>query len=667
MEKLDMKTTEITEENIDKLAAIFPHCITEVKEENGTITRGVDFNLLKQEFSNSVVDGPRESYSINWPGKKASIVSANTPINKTLRPCRKESVDFDTTENLYIEGDNLEVLKLLQENYIGKIKMIYIDPPYNTGKDFVYKDNFTRSKEEELEDSGQVDITGGKLVSNQETNGRYHSDWLSMIYPRLKKAKYLLKDDGVIFISIDDNEVHNLRKICDEVFGEDNFVAQYIHKNNSSKNQATLVSVSTEYFFCYAKNKEILKKEQWRLKKKGAQDIAKLFNSLNAKQKTLDEIELEIKEMYKRPKYAHLSRWNKVDSRGVFVDADLSREGGAKNYTITNPNTNTPCLIPNRGWGKSKEELIRLQKEDLIWYGSNETPPRMKEYIDPNDVSVPDSFWYYDNSVDTRWIKNEFGELIFENPKPLDMLKNMIEMVNLENGDIVMDFFAGSGTTAHAVLSLNAEDNVKRRFILIQIAEDLDESLRKSTGTAKKTLQNAISYLETKRKPHNLTEISKERIRRASKIILDENADKDEIKDLDIGFRVLKIDSSNMKDVYYTPDQMNQSLLDSQESNVKEDRTDEDLLFQILLDWGINLTLPIKRESINNKEVYFVDEDTLAACFEDDINEEFVKELAKRKAMRVVFKESGFKSDEMKINIDQIFTQLSPDTEVRGI
>ena len=368
--------------------------------------------------------------------------------------------------------------------------------------------------------------------------------------------------------------------------------------------------------------------------------------------------------MYRRPKYAHLSRWNKVDDRGVFVDADLSREGGAKNYTIINPNTNLSCLIPNRGWGKSEEELRRLQKDDLIWYGSDDTPPRMKEYIDPNDVSVPDSFWYYDNSIDTRWVKNEFGKLVFENPKPLEMLKNMIEMIDLSNDDIVMDFFAGSGTTAHAVLALNAEDNIRRKFILIQIPEDLDEGFKKASGSAKKTLKNAINFLEKQNKSHVLTEISKERIRRAAKKIKEENSDN---KNLNIGFRVLKIDSSNMKDVYYTPDKMSQSLLDSQEENVKDGRTDEDLLFQVLLDWGVDLTLPIKRERINNKEVYFVDEDTLAACFEDDLDEEFVRELAKRKVLRVVFKENGFMGDEMKINLEQIFTQLSPDTEVRGI
>ncbi len=662
-----MQTKEITKDNIDKLALLFPNCITEVKDSNGTITKGVDFNLLKQEFSNQIVDGPRESYSINWPGKKEALLSANTPINKTLRPCREESVDFDTTENLYIEGDNLEALKLLQESYLNKIKMIYIDPPYNTGKDFVYKDNFTRSKDEELEDSGQVDEDGGRLVTNTETNGRFHSDWLSMIYPRLKLARNLLKDDGAIFISIDDNEVHNLRKICDEIFGAENFVAQYIHKNNSSKNQATLVSVSTEYFYCYAKNKEILKKNQWRLKKKGATDIAKLFKRLQSDGLPIEEIGLEIKEMYKRSKYAHLSRWNKVDDKGVFVDADLSREGGAKDYTIINPSTGIPCLIPNRGWGKSEDELLRLQNNDLIWYGSNETPPRMKEYIDPNDVSVPDSFWYYDNSVDTRWIKNEFGQLIFENPKPLEMLKSMIEMVSTDNNDIILDFFAGSGTTSHAMIALNNDDNINRKFILVQIPENLDISLNKTSGTAKKTLQNAINFLDKYNKKHILTEISKERIRRAGKKIKEENEDKEGIDNLDIGFRVLKVDSSNMKDVYYNPDNISQQNLFDTVDNIKDGRSNEDLLFQVLLDWGVDLTLPIKKEIINNKEVFSVDDDSLIACFDDDLDENLIKILAKKEALRVVFKDSSFSSDEMKINTEQIFAQLAPDTEVRGI
>lgn len=456
--KLNMHSNNLVNSNIEKIAALFPHCITESKNAKGELCRAVDFELLKQELAPYLVTGSQERYRLDWPGKRQAILEANTPIAKTLRPVRSESVNFDHSENLFIEGDNLDALKLLQESYLGKVKMIYIDPPYNTGNDFVYKDNFAQSTEDFLHDSEQIDADGNRLVANTESNGRFHSDWLTMMYSRLKLARNLLSDDGVIFISIDDNEQSNLKKICDEVFGEGNFVAQYIHKNNSTKNQANLVSVSTEYLFSFAKNKEHLKGKLWRIEKKGVNDIVNLYNKRKKEGMSIEEIDVEIKELYKKPKYSHLSRWNKIDETGIFVDADLSREGGYKGFTIKNPKTGKDCVVPNRGWGKSKEELLQLQKENLIWYGSPSTPPRMKSYIQGDDLVVPDNFFYFDNSVDTRWIRGTFGNTVFHNPKPIEMLKTIISMIHTNPNDLILDFFAGSATTAHAVMQLNAEE-----------------------------------------------------------------------------------------------------------------------------------------------------------------------------------------------------------------
>ena len=635
MQKLDMKTTEITEENIDKLAAIFPHCITEVKEEDGTVTRGVDFNLLKQEFSNSVVDGPRESYSINWPGKKASLVSANTPIDKTLRPCREESVNFDTTENLYIEGDNLEALKLLQESYLGKVKMIYIDPPYNTGKDFVYKDNYTRSEKEELEESGQRDSEGGRLVANPETNGRFHSDWLNMIYPRLKIARKLLKDDGVIFISIDEAEVSNLQKIMNELFGDTNYITSFVWQNKKGGgNDSKYAAIEHEYILMYAKNKQV---------------IPKLFE--------------EFGEEYAK-------RYKEKDDEGRYFWDTFKRKSGKQYYAIECPdgsilqndeNGNPLSWLRSESRFKSdvKKGDIKFEKRDYGW--SVMFKQRMPEGKKPRSL-ILDKGTTSDGSAE---ILSLFNKDVFSNPKPVSLIKYLLGII-LDKNDVVVDFFSGSATTSQSIIELNI-NNKKNKYILVQLPENLDENLKKFTGPARQTVENAITFLDSIGKNHLLTELAKERIRRAGKKIKEENADKKGIEDLDIGFRVLKIDSSNMKDVYYTPDSLGQKDIDFSVSNVKEDRTSEDLLFQVLLDWGVDLTLPIKVETIENKEVYFVDEDTLAACFEDDLNEELVKELAARKVMRVVFKESGFVSDELKINIDQIFAQLSPDTEVRGI
>lgn len=646
---LKMHSPNLVDENIDKLAELFPNCITEAQNEQGELIKVVDFDLLRQELSRSLVEGGQERYRLDWPGKKEAILTANAPIAKTLRPNREESVNFDTTENLFIEGDNLDALKLLQENYLGKVKMIYIDPPYNTGNDFIYEDDFAESTDKFFEKSNQVDEEGHRLIANTESNGRFHSDWLSMMYSRLKLARNLLKDDGVVFISIDDNEQANLKKICDEIFGSTNFVAQFIHKNNSIKNQAKTVSVSTEYFFCYAKTRSEIFKLNWKLPKKGVRDIVNLFTRLRAEGLSIADIDKEIKEMYSRPKYSHLSRWNKVDELGVFKDADLSREGGPKHYTIINPTTGKPCVIPSRGWGKSEAELKRLQSENLIWYGDNDTPPGLKDYIDGDDLTVPDNFFYFDNSTDTRWIKEIFNGLVFQNPKPIEMIKILTSMVTKDMESLILDFFAGSSTTAHAVMQLNAEDGGNRKFIMVQLPEITDE----------KSEANKAGY-------STIAEISKERIRRAGQKIISDNADKEGIENLDVGFRVLKVDFSNMKDVYYTPDALQQSDLVDLASNIKEDRTSEDLLFQVMLDWGLELSLPIERKIVAGNEVFYVAGNSLVACF-DELSVDVIDEVSKVSPLRFVSAEIAIQQDHDKTNIKERFKQLSPDTEVKFI
>ncbi len=646
-EKLDLKTPDLVNENFEKLAALFPNCVTESKIETATGTelrRSIDFDLLKQELSHAVVEGNKERYRLEWPGKREAIVTANLPTTKTLRPVREDSVDFDNTENLYIEGDNLEVLKLLQESYLGRIKMIYIDPPYNTGKDFVYKDNFSKDAQEELIESGQKDEYNQRLVANPETSGRYHSDWLSMMYPRLKLARNLLTQDGVIFISIDDNEMHHLRKVCDEIFGEYNFVAQFIHKNNSNKNQANLVSVSCEYFLCYSRVIDVLNKEIWRIEKKGAKDIVKAFNQLKKQGLELDEVLDEIKDLYKRPKYAHLSRWNKIDEKGVFMDDNLSREGGAKDYTVINPVTGKPCPIPPRGWAKSKDELEKLLEDDMIYFGDPSTPPRIKSYLTGEDLSVPDSFWYIDNSIDTRWQKQTFNSLIFENPKPLELIRLIMEMSS-EKDSIVLDFFSGSATSAHATFQLNSEDSGKRKFIQVQLPEKTDEKSEAFKAGFK-----------------NICEIGKERIRRAAKKIKEEtNAN------IDYGFRVYRLDSSNMQDVFYKPQEYQQANLDLFADNVKPDRTADDLLAQVMLDWGLPLSLKIEQVDVAGKKIFKVAENSLYACFDNGIDEDFAKAIAQDAPLRVVFRDSGFKDDTAKVNVKQLLKQLSPKTEMKVI
>lgn len=653
MDRLKMQTPDLVDENIEKIGKLFPECLTQrIGADGKTYEPAIDLDKLSQLFSKKMVQGADERYQFTWPGKKQAIITANAPINKTLRPCREKSVDFDNTENLYIEGDNLDALKLLREDYLGKVKMIYIDPPYNTGNDIVYEDDFAQTTNDYIEKSGQTDQEGNRLVVNMESNGRFHSDWLNMIYPRLKIAKDFLSDDGVIFISIDDNEVDNLRKVCDEIFGNINFIAHLIHKNNSMKNQSKYVGVSSEFILIYAKDIISLGKKQpiWRANKKGAEEVNAIFHRLKAEGRSLEYIRDAITDMYSRPKYSHLSRWNKVDEYGVFMDSDLSRANGPKNYTIINPNTGKPCIIPSRGWGKSEEELKRLQAEHLIWYGDGSKPPRMKSYITSDTESVFDNFVFADTSIDKKLLHSLFGCEVFEYPKSLELMKALISLCTKD--DTVLDFFSGSATTAHAVMQLNAEDGRARKFILIQIPEKVPDG-----------------HAARKAGYKNICEIGEERIRRAGKKIL-EGCEKEhpnfsenkKISKPDIGFRVLKVDSSNMKDVYYKPSDITHDLFAQTEENIKEDRTDEDLLFQVMLEMSVPLSAKIRSEEIFGRKVLIVDDDYLIACFDKNITDEVITDIAKRKPQYFVMRDSSAMDDSVITNFETIFQTYSKDT-----
>ncbi|MBI5552597.1 MAG: site-specific DNA-methyltransferase [Desulfobacterales bacterium] len=699
MDKLKMQSPNLVEKNIDKIAALFPNCITESRDEKGKLQRAVDFDLLRQELSEAVVEGPKECYHLDWPGKREALIIANAPIAKTLRPCWEESVNFDTTKNLFIEGDNLEALKLLQETYLSRVKLIYIDPPYNTGKDFIYKDNFTVSKEEFEKASGERTEEGGRLVSNSESRGRYHSDWLSMIYPRLSVAKRLLSEEGLIFISIDDAEQASLRKVCDQVFGEQNFLAQLVWEKGR-KNDAKFFSVGHEYMLVYSKNKTFLREraEIWREEKPGAREIWEEFMRLKAIHgEDYSAIEIDLSQWYSDLPKSHpakkWSRYKRVDQFGPWRDRDISWPGGdGPRYDVIHPITKQPCKVPERGWiYGSPEEMKRQIRLGLVEFRKDHTePPFRKAHIRPipeegqeetldNDegteeisediefaTQVRGSYFYKQSQVAVKYLRDLMGAKVFSNPKDHEELARLIEYVTpRDRKAIIMDFFAGSGSTAEAVFRANSTYGTNHQFILVQLPESLEDAMNSTTGSAKKTVQAAIKMLKKYGRPLVLSEVSKERVRLAGIKALNEGGHDNWQRD--IGFRVLKVDSSNMADVYYTPDDINQSQLDLFTENIKSGRKSEDLLFQVLLDWGLELSLPIVKETIDGKIAFFVDGNALAACFETGINEEMVKVLAERKPLRVVFRDDGFGSDSVKINVEQIFKLLSPDTEVKTI
>jgi len=648
-EKLDLSSPDLVNENFEKLAALFPNCVTESADG-----KAIDFDLLKQELSYAVVEGNKERYRLEWPGKKEAIVTANLPTTKTLRPIRDDSVDFDNTENLYIEGDNLEVLKLLQESYLGKIKMIYIDPPYNTGKDFVYKDNFTLDSEEYKEESGQKDEYSQKLVVNSETSGRYHSDWLSLMYPRLKLARNLLSDDGVILINIDENEIINLTKLLEEVFGKTNDLGTIVWDKRNPKGDSRGIAYQHEYIATFAKVKDyFLEKNELLRPKKNAQlilDKAKrLFESIS-ESKTLQDVNKDFSSWLNTQKdfSGGEKAYKKIDVDGkVFRGVSMgwpNKKKAPDDYFIPliHPITKKPCAVPPRGWRNPSSTMKELLKKDLILFGEDEgKQPERKYLLEENMYENLPSMLYYGGS-DTNMLKEL--KIPFDTPKVVNICMEHIRCFTQSN-DIILDFFSGSATTAHATLQLNADLNEKRKFIQVQIPEAIDEKNE--------------AYIEGYR---NICEIGKERIRRAAKKIKEDTG-----ADNDYGFRVYRLDESNMKDVYYKPQDYDQNQLDAFSTNIKEDRTADDLLAQVMLDWGLPLSLKIEQAEIEGKKIFKVAENSLFACFDNGIDEAFAKEIAKEEPLRIVFNDAGFKNDTSKTNVKQLLKQLSPETEMKVI
>ena len=667
MDKLKMHSVNKVDENIAKIGALFPNCLTERKNEDGEVEMAIDFDMLKQELSSVVVEGSEERYQFTWPDKKKSILLANAPIAKTLRPCREESVDFDTTENLYIEGDNLDVLKLLQETYLGKIKMIYIDPPYNTGNDFVYNDDFAENADTYLANSGQFDAEGNRLVQNTESNGRFHTDWLNMIYPRLKLAKDLLTDDGVIFISIDENEVNTLKAVCDEIYGAGNFISELIW-SAGRKNDSKHISVSHEYVLCYFRNFEYIKENKiiWREKKQGLDDIYAEYDRLKRLHgSNCDMIESELKRWFKNLPDGHPakdhSHYNRVDTKGIYFADNISWPGGGgPKYPVLHPVTGKPVKVPSRGWLTNETTMKEWIKQGRVAFGKDETGvPTLKSYLKDREFSVPYSVFYKDGRAASKRLASLMGEKVFENPKDEEVIQRIIQFCGTDDNDIVLDFFSGSGTTAHALFLANLEQNKNRKFILVQLPEKIDPT-KAGAEKAKKVAQNAVALLNSINAPYTICEIAKERIRRAGKSIKEESPLT--TQNLDTGFRVLKLDSSNMKDVYYTPADYEISIFDTLADNIKEDRTPEDLLFQVMLDLGVLLSSKIEETTIAGKKVFNVVDGFLMACFDENVSDETITAVAKQKPYYFVMRDSSLASDSVATNFDQIFATYSPDT-----
>lgn len=657
MDKLKMQTVNKADENFKKLAAMFPNAVTETIDENGEVVRAIDKDVLVQEISCQVVDGNEERYQFTWPDKKKSVLLANAPINKTLRPCREESVDFDNTENLYIEGDNLEVLKLLQETYFGKIKMIYIDPPYNTGNDFVYTDDFSQSTEEYLENSGQFDDEGNRLVKNLDSNGRFHTDWLNMIYPRLKLSKDLLADDGVIFISADDNEIENLKKMCDEIFGRSCFVDCIIWNKRVPKNDNKGIGNIHEYILVY--NKSSLSSRQFTMLKDGLQEIYDLLETLKKRKTPIEEAEKELRNLYSKKGYDRgITLYNNLDDNyepwGKINMSWPNAETFGSRYDVIHPATNKPTKVPDRGWRwnettfSSQLDYANVKKRfdgsyvcGNIWFASDEnTQPSSIRYLKDVSRMLLRSIISLKSDGGIEVEKIFDGKSFFSYPKPVSLLRLLLNSIE-EKEDYILDFFSGSATTAHAVMKLNAEDNGKRKFIMVQLPEVTDEKSEAYKAGYK-----------------NICEIGKERIRRAAKKIAEENPE----AKFDGGFRVLKCDISNMKNVYYNPAEYEPSLFTNLEDNIKEDRTSEDLLFQVMLDLGVLLSSKIEETSIAGKRVFKVEDNYLIACFDDYVTEEVITEIAKQKPYYFVMRDSSMANDSVATNFEQIFAAYSPDT-----
>ena len=626
METLKMHSLDGVQRNIELIGKLFPNAITEVKRD-GKVEHAIDFDVLRQELSDSIVEGREERYQFTWPDKKKAMLAANAPITATLRPVVADSVGKDGTpggfdsENLYIEGDNLEVLKLLQETYLGKVKMIYIDPPYNTGNDFVYEDDFAQSADEYMGNSGQYDEEGNRLVTNTENNGRFHTDWLNMIYPRLRLAKDLLTDDGAIFISIDDNEIDNIRKVSDEVFGSCNFYAEIVWQKRTSPDARFNLGAAHDYILVYAKNWE------------------KLRYSLNKEPLSADRA-----SQYKNPDNDSRGEWASVDITGQTGHATSSQY-----YEITTPGGLKMKPPAGRCWALSESTFLSLVADNRIWFGEDgNSRPRQKKFLSESEGGNAWTWWTNSevghNQEGAKDVKELLGTGdIFTNPKPVRLIKRILYLATKKDG-IVLDFFSGSSTTAHAVMQLNAEDGGHRKFIMVQLPEKTDEKSEAYKAGYK-----------------NICEIGKERIRRAGRKIK-ENAGLTAPTDLDIGFRCLRLDSSNMENVYYTPEEISQQDMFSLVDNVKPDRTPEDLLFQVMLDLGVLLSSSIEVKEIAGKKVFNVAEGFLLACFDHDVTEETVKAIAQMKPYYAVFRDSSMANDSVATNFDQIFETYSPET-----
>ena len=622
MDKLRMQSSNGVEANITKIAQLFPDCVTEtVDERSGLPKHLIDFEKLKQNLSDSVMSERAERYQFTWPDKSKAILLANSPINATLRPCREDSVDFDNTQNLYIEGDNLDVLKCLKETYLHKVKMIYIDPPYNTGNDFVYEDDFAQSSEEYLANSGQFDEQGNRMFTNAESNGRFHTDWLNMIYPRLKVARDLLTDDGVIFISIDDNEVENLRKVCDEVFGEQNFIATLIWERAfAPKNDAKFISSSHDYIVMCAKRIENFK-------------IGRLERTQEANAR------------YSNPDN---------DPRGVWTSGDMLVKTYNKScdYPITTPSGKIVNPVPGRCWRFSEESFLEKVEDNRIWFGpEGNGVPRVKRFLSELKFEgmAPTSILFHKevghSQEGSKEVTALFGDKgVFDGPKPVRLLQRLLTLANLDDNSIILDFFSGSASTAHAVMKMNVEKDKHCSFVMVQLPEHISEK-KKEQG------------YET------VCEIGKERIRRAGKKIKEESPLT--TQDLDTGFRVLKLDSTNMQDIYYSPKDISQADLFSQVDNVKPDRTGEDLLFQVMLELGATLDSKIETTMVAGKTIYNVAEGYLVACFEPDVTDDVVKSIAQMQPAYAVLRDTSMKDDSTATNFEQIFKTYSPDTVTR--
>ena len=609
MDKLKMQTANKADENFKKLAEMFPNAVTETIDENGEVVRAIDKDVLMQEINTKVVDGKEERYQFIWPDKKKSVLLANAPISKTLRPCREESVDFDNTENLYIEGDNLEVLKLLQETYLGKIKMIYIDPPYNTGNDFVYEDDFASSEAEYIEQSGQYSDVGERLVQNTETNGRFHTDWLNMMFPRIRLARDLLVDDGVLFISIDDNEVANLTKMCDEIFGADNRIALICHKSRASVSNDKIISPNHNTILFYAKNRLQLESNRKMI---GLDPI-------------LDGFDLDDN-----------------DGKGAYRLVPVDGPGGAKKG-----NPYYEFMGVEGYWRFSKDTMQQKFDEGLVVRKGNSL--YQKYYMSTAERTRRTATTWWDDaglmSSATSKLKALMGEATFDTPKPLELIDRMLRMITFsDDNSIILDFFSGSATTAHAVMNYNAETGGSRKYIMVQLKEPVNEK--------SEAFKNGY---------RDICEIGKERIRRAGKKIKEEAGLT--AQNLDIGFRVLKCDTSNMKDVYYNPDDYEIGMFDQLTDNIKEDRTPEDLLFQVMLDLGVLLSSKIEETTIAGKKVFNVEGNYLIACFDDNVTDEVITAIAKQEPYYFVMRDSSMASDSVATNFEQIFATYSPTTE----